>query len=262
MEHQGSRRRMPVDGITALIRSAYRSSAPADAVACRVVARSSSAKLAVVAAHLIPAVAALVLPHHAREPISRALGVGQAAAQVGVIMTSIMVTLVAAALVAPRLVDRLPDRDVITLLGLTRVDRGGLLIASLFAAVVWLVPTEQLYEDAFSGWLQDSWLGLPAWHFQRTAAFGEIPPWVAAVALLANLMGEELWFRGYLYPKLTFLAGWTWPVAGVLFVAYHVFQAPVAYPGFLGGLALAGLYALRRDLWSCVLLHALLQAPL
>ena len=41
-------------------------------------------------------------------------------------------------------------------------------------------------------------------------------------------------------------------------VTSAVVQAPVAYPSFLGGLALAGVYALRRDLWSCVLL----QAPL
>ncbi len=110
--------------------------------------------------------------------------------------------------------------------------------------------------------LENSWLALPPWHFQRTSAFGELRPSVAAIALAANILGEELCFRGYLQPKLAFLRGWTWPVAGLLFTAYHMFQAPVAYPNVLGGLALAGLYALRRDLWSCVLLHVLLQAPL
>jgi len=239
----------------------YRQRTPADRIAERVVAGSAAAKLAVVTAHLAPGVVAYLLLHHAREPISRTLRIGEATAQVGIIMTSIMIALGGAALLAPRLVDRLPRRDVIAMLGLTRVDPAGLLIACVFAGVVLLAPTEWLYEDAFGAWLQGSWLALPSWHFQRTAAFSEIPPAVAAVALLANIVGEELWFRAYLYPKLAFLGGWTWPVAGLLFIAYHVFQAPVTYPGFLGGLALTGLYALRRDLWSCVLLHALLQAP-
>ena len=244
-----------------LVRAVYRQRSPADRIAERVVAVSAAAKLAVVTAHLAPGVVAYLLLHHAREPISRTLRIGEATAQVGIIMTSIMIALGGAALLAPRLVDRLPRRDVIAMLGLTRVDPAGLLIACVFAGVVLLAPTEWLYEDAFGAWLQGSWLALPSWHFQRTAAFSEIPPAVAAVALLANIVGEELWFRAYLYPKLAFLGGWTWPVAGLLFIAYHVFQAPVTYPGFLGGLALTGLYALRRDLWSCVLLHALLQAP-
>lgn len=37
-------------------------------------------------------------------------------------------------------------------------------------------------------------------------------------------------------------------------------EAPIVYPSFLGGLALAGLWALRRNLWPCVLLHALSNA--
>ena len=136
-----------------------------------------------------------------------------------------------------------------------------MLLAGGLAVAVLLAPTERLYEDAVRTWLQNSWLGLPAWHFQRTDAFGQLPEAVAAFALLTNIVGEELWFRGYLYAKLSFLGRWTWPTASLLFTAYHIFQAPVAYPNVLGSLALAGLYALRRDLWSCVLLHALLQAP-
>ena len=66
---------------------------------------------------------------------------------------------------------------------------------------------------------------------------------------------------GYLQDKLRFLGRVSWIAAGLLFILYHVFEAPVAYPGILGGLGLAGLWALRHDLWSCILLHALLNAP-
>lgn len=75
-------------------------------------------------------------------------------------MTSIMIALGGVALLAPRLVDRLPRRDVIAMVGLTRVDPAGLLIACVFAGVVLLTPNEWLYEDAFGAWLQGSWLAL------------------------------------------------------------------------------------------------------
>lgn len=89
-----------------------------------------------------------------------------------------------------------------------------------------------------------------------------VPGWFAGAALVCNVVGEELWFRGYLQPKLSVLDRWTWLAGGTLFTAYHVFEAPLVYPNLLGGIALAGLYALRRDLWSCVVLHAWLQAPI
>lgn len=77
---------------------------------------------------------------------------------------------------------------------------------------------------------------------------------------MANLVCEELWFRGYLQDKLAFLGSRSWVGAGLLFTLYHVFEAPIVYPGFVGGLALAGLWALRGNLVSCILLHALLTA--
>ena len=105
------------------------------------------------------------------------------------------------------------------------------------------------------------WLRLPEWHFPSTGGFQQLPPLLGGLAFAANAFCEELWFRGYLFDKLRFMGRATWIAAGLLFTLYHVFEAPVAYPGVLGGLALAGLWALRRDLWSCVLLHALLNAP-
>ena len=257
---------MTADGGTTaarrLVQAVYRQRIPADRIAEVVVPRSATARLTVVGLHLLPGVVALLLLHHARQPISRILRITEAAAQIGVIMTGIMITLGGAALLLPWLVDRLSLRDVIALLGLTRVDLTGLLLACVFAAAVLLAPTERLYEDELRSWLQGTWLGLPTWHFQAIDGFAQIPPLLAAVALVANIVGEELWFRGYLFRKLAFLGSWTWLIAGLLFIAYHIFEAPVAHPGLLGGLALTGLYALRRDLWSCVLLHTLLQAPI
>ena len=75
---------------SAVIQSLYRETSPADAVARRVVAQCAVAKVAVVATHLAPGVVAYLLLHYAREPISRTLDIDQGTAQVGVIMTSIM----------------------------------------------------------------------------------------------------------------------------------------------------------------------------
>jgi membrane protease YdiL (CAAX protease family) len=238
-----------------------RADSPTDRHVVRVRAMTPLSKAGTVALHIVPGVVAYLLLHLARRPLSEALGLSQDSVQLAV-MTGIMLLLAVGALVGPVAVDGLSGAETVDLLGLRRLDLTGMVLAAVLAAVLLTLPTDQWYADTVSAWLQRiEWLDLDAWHFQRTGAFLAVPGWLAGTALLCNLVGEELWFRGYLQPKLSFLGQWTWVAGGILFTAYHVFEAPLVYPNPLGGLALAGLYALRRDLWSCVFLHALLQAP-
>ncbi len=200
--------------------------------------------------------------HFARRPLSNTLGLSEDSVQLAA-MTGVMLMLAAGAFIGPLALDRLSGAEVVDLLGLRRMDIIGLALAAVLAAILLILPTDRWYADNISAWLQGiEWLDLDAWHFQRTDAFVAVPGWFAGAALVCNVVGEELWFRGYLQPKLSFLDRWTWLAGGTLFTAYHVFEAPLVYPNLLGGIALAGLYALRRDLWSCVVLHALLQAPI
>jgi membrane protease YdiL (CAAX protease family) len=224
--------------------------------------RTAAARASVVALHLVPGILAYVLLRTVREPLQHLLGVASAEAQIGLIMTGVMLLMGAATFACARLVDGLGPRRALHATGVTRFDP----VAIVLAVAIWLAV---LAGSSLLGYEHDiraaiervDWLALPAWHFQRINGFSELAPLVGGFALVANVVCEELWFRGYLQDKLAFLGPMSWVGGGVLFTLYHVFEAPVAYPGVLGGLALAGLWAARRDLWSCVLLHALLNAP-
>ena len=47
---------------------------------------------------------------------------------------------------------------------------------------------------------------------------------VMALALLLNILAEEIYFRGWLLPKMQRLGKWSWVVNGTLFALYHTFQ--------------------------------------
>ena len=63
---------------------------------------------------------------------------------------------------------------------------------------------------------------------------------VTAVTLIFNIFGEEIYYRGYLLPRMRGAFGrWDWVANGVLFTLKHVYQRWL-YPGILvGGLAFA-----------------------
>jgi membrane protease YdiL (CAAX protease family) len=60
------------------------------------------------------------------------------------------------------------------------------------------------------------------------------------IGLVFNIVGEELYYRGYLLPRMRGAFGkWDWVVNGTLFTLKHVYQRWL-YPGiFIGGLAFA-----------------------
>jgi membrane protease YdiL (CAAX protease family) len=61
-----------------------------------------------------------------------------------------------------------------------------------------------------------------------------------AIGLVFNIFGEEIYYRGYLLPRMRGAFGkWDWVANGVLFTLKHVYQRWM-YPGILvGGLAFA-----------------------
>lgn len=216
--------------------------------------QSVSGKALVVALHLLPGMLAYVL--------LRTLGPASPEVQIGGVMTGVMVLMAGATIAMARAVDGFGPRETLRHVGLGRFDGVGVLLAAAVWVAVLAVSSVLGYEDDVRRFVERAeWLALPSWHFQETDGFREIPPLLGAFALLANLVGEELWFRGYLQDKLAFLGRLDWITAGLLFTLYHVFEAPIAYPGVLGAVALAGVWALRRNLWPCLVLHTLLNAP-
>lgn len=61
-----------------------------------------------------------------------------------------------------------------------------------------------------------------------------------AIGLVFNILGEEIYYRGYLLPRMRGVFGkWDWVANGVLFTLKHVYQRWM-YPGILvGALAFA-----------------------
>ncbi len=219
-------------------------------------------RASVVLLHLLPGILAYGLLRTVREPLQDLLGISSAEVQIGIIMTGVMLLMGVATFVFIRVLDGLTPRDALRLTGIASFDPVAVLVAVAIWLVVLAVPAIVGYEDDLRALVEGvDWLALPSWHFQRNDGFRQLSPILGAVALAANLVCEELWFRGYLQDKLQFIGRFSWLVAGLLFILYHVFEAPIAYPGFIGGVGLAALWAIRRDLWSCILLHALLNAP-
>jgi predicted Abi (CAAX) family protease len=220
-----------------------------------------SGRVLVVALHLVSGLLAYALLRTARRPLQTAFGLSSAEAQIGVIMTGVMLLMGVGTFVLARVLDGLGPRETLRLTGATRLDGVGVVLAVVIWLAVLAVGAIVSYEDDLRTLVERvDWLALPDWHFQRSDGFQDLAPALGAFALAANLVCEELWFRGYLEDKLAFLGRLGWVVAGLLFTLYHVFEAPTVYPRFLGGLALAGLWALRRNLWPCILLHTLFTA--
>lgn len=47
---------------------------------------------------------------------------------------------------------------------------------------------------------------------------------IMAVTLLLNILAEEVYFRGWLLPKMQNFGRWSWVLNGTLFALYHTFQ--------------------------------------
>ncbi len=47
---------------------------------------------------------------------------------------------------------------------------------------------------------------------------------VMSIALLLNILAEEIYFRGWLLPKMQSLGKWSWVINGFLFAIYHTYQ--------------------------------------
>lgn len=122
-----------------------------------------------------------------------------------------------------------------------------------------------------TGWLLDLWpYGLPSWmpHFVGDGTFLHVPleqnHWLILVFLtlyVANVVGEEVWWRGYILPRQVAGMGRNaWIANGLLWSLFHVFQAwdivsliPIAL-----GIAFVSQY--RKSAWVAIVAHGVLNS--
>ncbi len=161
--------------------------------------------------------------------------------------------------------DGLTFRESFSFLGLNRIDlRGLFVVLPVFCCGFALVsvPYMQFVWNPLSKLLQ----AVPLFHVPRWSIFGgdpaglyAFPPYALAFLFIGNFVGEELYYRGYLMKKSSFLGPANWVVNPLLFALYHLWQIPFTWP--LIGLVLAfGLMMrLRKATYVLVAFHFLVN---
>ncbi|WP_342556553.1 CPBP family intramembrane glutamic endopeptidase [Paenibacillus sp. FSL H8-0548] len=87
---------------------------------------------------------------------------------------------------------------------------------------------------------------------------------IALISCLFNyLLGEELFFRGVLLPKMKGAFGrWDWVMNGVLFATYHLHKVSEIPLFIVGSLFYGFLNAKYRSFWPAILIHGVEAIPL
>jgi membrane protease YdiL (CAAX protease family) len=161
-----------------------------------------------------------------------------------------------------RYADKLTLRESFAFLGLNRLDwRGLLFVLPVFCAMFAFlsIPYMRLIWTPLQSWLQSvPFLGVPSYSiFQQDVPDNiyTFPPFALAFIFIGNFLGEELYFRGYLMKKTSFLGRWNWTVNSLLFALYHLWQIPQTWPLIVMVLAFGLLMWMRKDLYVMVIFH-------
>jgi membrane protease YdiL (CAAX protease family) len=76
-----------------------------------------------------------------------------------------------------------------------------------------------------------------------------------AVTLILNISAEELYFRAWMLPKLSRLGRASWPINGLLFAAYHLFQIWLFPQILIASLGMALVVRMTRSVWPSIAGH-------
>lgn len=78
---------------------------------------------------------------------------------------------------------------------------------------------------------------------------------IMSIALLLNILAEEIYFRAWLLPKMQKLGKWSWVVNGTLFAFYHTFQLWLFPPIFVVSLATTLTVYLSKSILPAFFVH-------
>ncbi|QNL48747.1 CPBP family intramembrane metalloprotease [Olivibacter sp. SDN3] len=122
-----------------------------------------------------------------------------------------------------------------------------------------------------TGWLLSIWpFGLPSWQYQifGDGMFFGIPveqnSWLIAVFLiiyLANVIGEEVWWRGYILPRQVKGIGRNaWVANGLLWALFHMFQPWDIISLIPIALGISFMSQYRKSAWIGIVAHGVLNS--
>lgn len=78
---------------------------------------------------------------------------------------------------------------------------------------------------------------------------------IIAICLLLNILAEEIYFRGWLLPKMQSFGRWSWIINGFLFAMYHSFQLWLFPMIFVLSLATALTVYLSKSILPAFITH-------
>jgi len=140
----------------------------------------------------------------------------------------------------------------------TLVKRNAALFQPTLQSVRFFFPSE-FYSEFFSHFGPHDFMGIPlhgAWW---------IPIYYAAVMLVCNIGGEELWWRGYVLPRQELAFGRAaWVVHGICWSAFHLFMQPTLWDTVrmaITGLALSFVAQRTKSTWPGIVGHSFGNLP-
>lgn len=86
--------------------------------------------------------------------------------------------------------------------------------------------------------------------------------WQLSFLFIGNFLGEEIYFRGYLMKKSSFLGKHNWWIHSILFTIYHLWQIPMTFSLGVISLSFGLLMCWRKNLCELILLHILINLVL
>jgi len=221
-------------------------------------ARSPYAKCLYVLMHLIPGILAYLGLYVFRETLA-SLGLSYRAISLLVLLTVALGWELLGTLAMLRYVERLSFRESLRFLGFNRIDLKGNLILVPVVCVVftlvsipfmkWLYPHLRLFLDSIPAF------HMGEWHIYHIGYYSFGWP-VLLLVVVANFVGEEVYFRGYLLKKIDALPV-PWLISSLLFQVYHLWQVPINWPFMLLAplIPFSLLMMWRKNIYSPILFH-------
>ncbi len=126
----------------------------------------------------------------------------------------------------------------------------------IFAFFVVAPPTNSYLVERFFTWLPDWYFGFSQSPDQYSQAILLLASFLALVlnGLVAPVV-EELYFRGYLLPRLSWMPRWAPVVSGLLFSLYHFFTPWEQLPRLLVVIPLGYVMQRSRNIYWGMIVH-------
>lgn len=158
--------------------------------------------------------------------------------------------------------EKLEWRGVVEFLSLDKFSLKEILLVAPIAfalSVICSLPYMMTLYQPFQSWLSSvPGFEIPSHSiFASYEAFYGAPMMIMILMMIGNFVGEEVYFRGYLMKKTSFLGRYNWLVNSFLFCAYHLWQVPQTWPLIVPMIFFGLVMQLRKNLYTLISFHLL-----